>query len=72
MLAAEASPGTNDHVVKLLLEKGADADARDPSGLTAWEHTHLLAVMATKGVLASEKAIKKAQRTEINTRSWVD
>jgi outer membrane protein assembly factor BamB len=70
MLAAEASPGSNDRVVKLLLEKGADADARDPSGLTAWEHTHLLAVVVTKGMLGSFKAIKKAQRTEANTRSW--
>ena len=72
MLAAEASPATNDHVVKLLLEKGADADARDPSGLTAWQHTHLLAGTATKGILASEKAINKAQRTKVNTRSWLD
>jgi outer membrane protein assembly factor BamB len=72
MLAAEASPGTNDHVVKLLLEKGADADARDPSGLTAWQHTHLLVGTATKGIFGSEKAINKAQRTKVNTRSWLD
>lgn len=64
MLAAEASPGSNDKVVKLLLERGADADARDPSGLTAREHTHLLAVVATGGMLGAQKAIAKAQKEE--------
>ena len=65
MLAAEAAPGSkNADLVKRLLEKGADADVRDPSGLTALEHTHLLAVIMTKGMAGAQKAIRKAQKEE--------
>jgi len=63
MLSAEASVGSkNDGVVKLLLGRGADADMRDPSGLTALEHTNLFAAVFTKGMLQAEKDIKKAQK----------
>ncbi len=63
MLSAEAAVGSkNDDVVKLLLGRGADADIRDPSGLTALEHTNLFVAVLTKGMLRAEKDISKAQK----------
>jgi hypothetical protein len=59
MLAAEVR--SKGDVVKLLLERGADADIRDPSGLTALERTNLLPPYSRE-MMASIKAIKKAQK----------
>jgi outer membrane protein assembly factor BamB len=65
MLAAEASPGSkNANAVKLLLERGADPNIRDPGGLTAFEHVNLLTSVATKGFLSAQKQIRRAQKIE--------
>jgi outer membrane protein assembly factor BamB len=64
MLAAEAmagSAGVKDPLVRLLLERGADADIRDPSGLTALEHNELWTPLISR----AQKDIKKAQK-ELN------
>jgi hypothetical protein len=63
MLAAEASAGSGkDPVVRLLLARGADAKMRDPSGLTAFEHTNLLVAVISGGMVRAQKDIKKAQK----------
>ena len=66
MLAAEASRESGRALlVKLLLERGADADVRDPGGLTALEHIHLPLVTVSGGWCPrNQKYIKDAQKKQ--------
>lgn len=64
MLGAEVSAGfKKENVVKLLLERGADPDIRDPGGMTALEDTNLLPPY-TAGKMNTIKVIKKAQKNQ--------
>jgi len=72
MIAAEASVGTQKNglsfktqkaeVIDLLLERGANAELRDPSGLTALEHAIPLMIPPGAWNLRAIKDIEKAQK----------
>jgi outer membrane protein assembly factor BamB len=73
MLAAEASVGTRsptslglgkDPLIKLLLERGADADIRDAGGLTAFEHATPVFVPPGAYNPRAIKDIEKAQKKQ--------
>ena len=65
MLAAEStkSHGKTD-IVEFLLQRGADARLRDPSGLTAVEHMYLMAIgiEGPQCVFTVKKMLEKAQK----------
>ncbi len=71
MLAAEASVGTRSptslglgkaELIRLLLERGADADARDAGGLTALEHATPTMIPPGAWNFRAIKDIEKAQK----------
>lgn len=73
MLAAEASVGTRSstsfglgkaELIELLLERGANADLRDPSGLTALEHATPSMIPPGAWNPRAIKDIKKAQKKQ--------